>query len=72
MQQLLYQAVVAALLPRAEAVAARPSDLMEALESQADEELRGAAPWRTVGKSSQNVVIIDAKTIQRRHPVPVP
>ena len=31
-QQLLYQAVVAALQPRAETVAARPSDLMEALE----------------------------------------
>ena len=38
-QQLLYQTVATAVQPRAETVAARPSDLMETLEPQADEEL---------------------------------
>ena len=53
-------------------MAASPSELVKALQAQAHEELRGAAPGRTVGEATQNVVIIHAKSIQRRGLVAVP
>ena len=71
-QQALHKAVAAALQSWAQAVAASSSKLMKSLQAQAHEELWGAAPGRTVGEATQNVIVVNTKAIQRRNLVPVP
>ena len=66
MQQLLNHCITTLVQSTQEAIAAPTTHLVEALQTVPDEQLSRAALWWLVDKTTQNVIVVDAKSIERR------